>query len=126
LPKRTYYGCCAMITAFQAAFLVIGLTRVPVPWYHPLEHGWRLEVFPRGLAMNFYGEVLYATIAAALAYPAGWLLGARSRGPLNREQAWLALGYALVGLALAMAMIAFQIWPRHGTPLPLPRWYVPR
>jgi hypothetical protein len=115
-----------MAAAFQLTFLILGLMRLPVPWYHPVEHRWLLEVRPRGLAMNFYGNVLYATVAAALAYPAGYLLGARSRGSLTSDQAWLALGYALAFMVVVMAMLAYEIWPRPPTPIPVPEWYVPR
>lgn len=121
--KRVYCGCCWMIWAYQASVIAISLLRTPVPWYHPLEHRWLLERWPHSLAMNFYGVTLYASIAAAAAYGFGYWLGGRLAGPLTSERAWLWLGYALTFLALAMAMIAFEIWPRPATPIQLPAWY---
>lgn len=124
--KATYLGCCAMITAFGAMFLVMGLVPMPLFWYHDLERQWLLEVRPQTLAMDFYGRTLYATIAAGLAYGAGAWLGRRGKSDLGREQLWLWLAYGLGAIVLAMCLIGYQLWPRPPQPLPLPAWYVPR
>ncbi|MHB8416459.1 MAG: hypothetical protein ACYDCL_00175 [Myxococcales bacterium] len=124
--KATYLGCCFMVTAFGTAFLVMGLVPMPLLWYHDLERQWVLELRPHGLAMDFYGRTLYATLAAGAAFAGGRWIGGRTQEPMKREQVWLWLAYGLSAVALAMCLIGYQLWPRPAQPLPLPPWYVPR
>ncbi len=124
--KATYLACCAMITAFGAAFLVMGLVPMPLLWYHDLERQWVLEVRPHTLAMDFYGRTIYAILVSALAFGVGSWLGSRSKNALSREQTWLWLAYGLGAVTLAMCLIGYQLWPRPPQPLPLPPWYLPR
>jgi hypothetical protein len=114
-----------MIAAYQATVVLLALLRVPVPWYLPLEHRWVIERSPRTLAMDFYGVTLYASVAAAVGYAIGhWVVGSSPK-PLTADQAWLWLSWALAFAGLAMAMMAYRIWPRPPTPLPPPPWYHP-
>ncbi len=117
-------GACAMVASFGAAFLVMGLVRIPLPWYHPLDRAFVLEMRPRGLAMDYYGRTLYATAVAAVAFALGRSAGRRVAA-LPAERAWLWTAYALAFVALAMALIGYQLWPRPPEPLPLPPWYHP-
>ncbi len=119
-----FAGSCAAATVFGAAFLIMGLVRAPLFWYHPLDRAFVLELRPHGLAMDFYGRTLYATIAAAVAFFAGRAAGRRVEA-LPSDRMWLWLAYALAFTLLAMALIGYQLWPRPPAPLPLPAWYHP-
>lgn len=113
---------CAMLTAFGAAFLVMGLVPMRLFWYHPLEHRWLLEMRPQGLAMDFYGRTLYASMAAVVAALVARALATRVAQP-SRDRLWLWLSYGLVFVFLAMALMGYQLWPRPALPLPIPAWY---
>jgi hypothetical protein len=120
---RRYLGACALLIGFAGTFLLLQIFPVPLFWYHPLGGGFALEVRPQGLAMDFYGRTLWASLMGMALFPLGHRLGGRL--PLNRDRIWLSLAYGLSLTALAMGLIGYQIWPRPPTPLPIPSGYAP-
>jgi len=123
--RADFAAGCAMVAAFGAAFLVMGLVPMRLLWYYPLDRRWLFELRPQGLAMDFYGRTLYASIAAVAAGFVGRSLGARS-GELSRDRLWLWLGWGLALVFLAMALMGYQLWPRPPRPLEIPAWYHPQ
>ncbi len=112
-----------MITAFGAAFLLVGLVQVSLLWYHPLAHRWTFEARPSGLAMDFYGRLLYASIASGIAFAMGRWLGDRTGAALSRRQASFALVAGLAVMVLAIFVIVSQVSSRLPQPLPFPPSY---
>ena len=111
------------MTGFAGTFFLLQLVRFPLFWYHPLERAFVLESRPHTLAMDFYGRTLWSALVGGALYPLGLFAGARVR--LDRERAWLWVGYGLGLTVLAVCLIGYQIWPRPPNPLPIPDWYRP-
>ena len=122
--RRTYLAACAGILGFATVFFLLQLLRMPLFWYHPLDRLFRFETRPSGLAMDFYGRTLWASLGGILGYWGGGHLAPHLK--LDRDRAWLWMAYGLGMIALAMCLIGYQIWPRPAAPIPLPSWYVPQ
>jgi hypothetical protein len=116
---------CAGAVGFCLAFVAPAFFPLRVLWYYPLEHRWAFEVKPDGLALDWFGRVLAASVMAGVAYGLTSLIARRKKtiapGTLVLWTAWLATA-ALLG----MALFTYQLVRRHPRPLPLPAWYEPR
>jgi hypothetical protein len=120
-----YLGLCAASIVFSLVFVAPSFHPFSVLWYFPLEHRWEQTVRPRGLAIDWYGRLLWATIAAPIAYAVAALVARRLRrvstSALTLWTAWMA-----TAALLAAALFVYQLAPRKPTPVPLPEWYEPR
>jgi hypothetical protein len=110
-------GALAMI-AFALAFAYPAYDEVRVFWYYPLERRWAFEVKPRGLAMDWYGRVLLASAAAAVAAAVGAALARRVR--LREGLVRLLAAWALTLTVAVMAFYAWQLAFRNPVPEPFP------
>lgn len=122
---RVYVGLCAAVVAFCGAFMLVELVRIPLPWYHPVDHRWTLEVQARSLAMGWYGRTLLASLFSGSGYLAAWFISGRV---VIRRPRWYTVwaSLAMVTLAFTITLYAWRLSGRVPTPAPLPSWYVPR
>jgi hypothetical protein len=117
---RVFAALLAARAIFGLVYIAVAVGRLPILWYHPLEHTWELTGHPSGLAMGWYGTTLAALLAAALG--GGITFAAGARGPLSRA---LARGAVILALARAGGMIllvdfVYFGWAlTHQTPKPL-------
>ena len=120
-----YLAICAATVAFCLVFVAPAFFPLRVLWYFPLEHRWELAVKPKGLAMDFYGRVLWSVICALPGYAlVRWLAGRGQRvsaGALTLWTAWMA-----TAALLAMSLFTYQLVRRQPKPVDLPAWYEPR
>jgi hypothetical protein len=120
-----FVALAAGAIGFCLAFVAPSFYPLAVLWYHPLEHRFALEVKADGLAMDFFGRVLWGTLASLIAFAVAFAIGRRLRAisasALILWTAWLA-----TAALLAMSLFVYQLARRHPTPLPLPSWYEPR
>jgi hypothetical protein len=120
-----YLGLCAAIAAFALAFVYPAFDPLPTLWYYPLERRWTFELQPSGLAMDWYGRSLLASLAALVGFAIAWSLGKLRRRPPGRALAlWTA--WAATAVVFALALHAWQLAQRRPAPEPLPSWYVPK
>lgn len=120
-----YLGLCAAIVAFALAYIYPGIDPLPTLWYYPLERRWAFEQQPSGLAMDWYGRTLAATLAGLAGFAIGYFLGRLRKRPMGRGFVlWAA--WAATAVAFAMALYAWQLAQRRPVPEPLPSWYVPK
>lgn len=102
--------------AFLIAFAYPTISGAPVPWFYPLTNEWELVGKPHGLAMDFYGRLLWAAIAYAVVATPLWLW-LRDR---EVRIASLVAGWLLTALVL---IAIFYAWTLHYR-VPVP--YLPK
>lgn len=123
--QALFVALCAGAVGFCLAFVAPSFYPLRVLWYYPLEHRFAFEVTAGGLAMDWYGRLLAATLVGGVVYGLAALLARRRKaiapGTLVLWTAWLA-----TAALLAMALFTYQLVRRHPRPLPLPAWYEPR
>jgi hypothetical protein len=107
----THLAVCVATGAFALAYALPAFVAVPLPWYHPIERVWTLGVHASGIAMDFYGRCLFATIVsllvAALMYTFARCLPRRE--PTSRMVAL----FTLWAVGSPVLVIAFHAW-RQG------------
>jgi hypothetical protein len=121
----TYVALCAGTIAFALAFTYPMYTPTRVLWYLPLERDWVLAVKPKQLGMDFYGRVLLAMIAWAVAFVPTWLVARRLKPPSPRTIG-LFTAWAVTATVLACLHYGWILYFRNPVPEPLPSWYQPR
>ncbi|MFT3837046.1 MAG: hypothetical protein QM723_08620 [Myxococcaceae bacterium] len=84
---------------FCAAWLVCALTRLPLPWYLPVEHRWTFAIAPPTLGMDFYGRLLVATAAGVLTAVGGAALARPGR------ERWLEAAAASLPVAVLLNLV---------------------
>jgi hypothetical protein len=112
-------GAAAMI-AFAATFAYPAYAPMRVLWYYPVERRWGFEVEPVGLAMDFFGRTLAASVVALVVAALAWALVRRRA--IGDRLVGLATGWAITAVALAMAFYAWQLvrrTPRGVGPPPV-------
>lgn len=120
-----YLGLCAAIVAFTLAYIYPAVSPVPTFWYYPLEHRWAFELQGSGMAMDWYGRSLAATLAGLAGFAIGWSLGRLRKRPMGRAfKLWAA--WAATAVVFAMALFTWQLAQRRPVPEPIPSWYVPK
>ena len=120
-----YLGLCAASIVFSLVFVAPSFHPFSVLWYFPLEHRWELALRPRGLAIDWFGRLLWAAIAAPIAYVAAAFAARRMRRP-STSALTLWTAWMVTAAILAAALFVYQLAPRKPTPVPLPAWYEPR
>ena len=120
-----YIALCvgAIAFAFTFAYPLIDASRVP--WFYVLERAWAVEARPTGVAIDFYGRLLYAVMAWCIAFTAALTIAKRMRG-VSARTLHLFTAWALTATVLVMAFYAWHLYFRVLAPEPLPSWYVPR
>jgi hypothetical protein len=114
---------CAAIVAFDLAFISPSFVSVRVLWYLPLLRRWEVTVRPDGVAMDWYGRLLLASLMGGTTLLLGWR--ARRRAPSDSAlRLWM--GWATIATLLALALQVYQLVSRRPHPEPLPAWYQPR
>ena len=120
-----FVALCAAGIGFCLMFVAPAFYPMKVLWYYPLEHRWALELAPDGLAMDWFGRIVWASVAGAVTGALAWLVARRLRslapGTLILWTAWLA-----TAALLSMSLFTYQLVRRHPRPLPIPAGYEPR
>lgn len=65
-PGRREVTAFVGASTFMLTFALFPHLRIPRLWYHPIEHTWTFEVNAAGIAMGFYGRVLFALVTMSL------------------------------------------------------------
>ncbi|MBA3464104.1 MAG: hypothetical protein H0T46_29385 [Deltaproteobacteria bacterium] len=120
-----FVAMCAGAIAFAVAFIAPPLASAPVLWYFPLEGRWSFEVRPEGLAMDFYGRMLFALAAWAVVVLITLPLAKRVKG-ISTRAIGLITAWTLTTVLLVMLQYAWTLYFRRPMPEPIPTWYVPR
>lgn len=110
---------------FAIMFVLPMFYESSVPWYYPLERRWAFEVKPTGLAMDFYGRLIHASLAATVAFVITALVG-RKKQSFEPRTLGLCTAWALTATLLVIAYFAWTLYERRPVPSPLPDWYQPR
>lgn len=111
---------------FAIAFVLPFFTELGVPWYYPLERRWAFEIKPKGLAMDFFGRTLEASLAATVTFVVTVAIGRRKKTPFESRTLGLCAAWALTATLLVIAYFAWTLYERRPVPSPLPDWYQPR
>jgi hypothetical protein len=124
--QRTYLITFGCVLGFLVTYFITDLNPVLLPWYYPLEHAWHWVVRPQTLAMDFYGRLLWSVVGTV---PAGAVAVAVSRRwkPADANPTARALAIWTLALFLfVVALLMYQLLPRHPFPAALPPGYRPR
>jgi hypothetical protein len=110
--------------AYLACYLLSTALPTPLLWYHPVGGHFTFEVQPAGLAINYYGRLLFSLLAGGVGYLLGLWLSSRLAPEarvrwLTRVTAWTA---AL--LVFTVGLYLYTLIGRPLTPEPLPAGYV--
>ncbi len=122
--QALYCALCTAIIAFSLAFAFPAFSPTRVLWYYPLAHEWRFEVKSNGIAMDFYGRNLLATVISTAAFALVFVLLRRRK--VTERTLGLMAAWASTALLLSMGLYTYQLVMRHPTPAPLPAWYQPK
>lgn len=114
----------AATIAFAVAFVYPMLASQPVPWYYPLERRWAFETKPSGLAMDFYGRALLATIAWCVVFMATLPIARRVGG--GSRIIGLTAAWSVSMVVVAMMYYAWMLYFRVPEAAAIPSWYQPR
>lgn len=103
-----HLATCVATIAFALALAFPAFVPVPLPWYHPAERTWSFEVHASGIAIDFYGRCLFATLVSGLAAASTYGLGRRClrRDPSTRTVAL----FTVWAISLTALVIAFYAW----------------
>ena len=122
-----HLATCVATIAFALALAFPAFVPVALPWYHPVDRSWTLEAHATGVAIDFYGRLLFASLAAACAAAATYVFARRvlRRDPSSR----ITAVFTVWAVSLTVLVIAFYTWRlvhRTLTPAPLPTCFVSR
>ena len=113
--------------AFAVTFVLPAFVTMPVLWYQPVEHAWIYDVRAPGIAMDFYGRCLDASIASTLLGGAAHAICRRFIRPEpSGSTVALLTTWALTFTILVMTFFAWRLIHRAPVPPPTPDWYQPR
>lgn len=119
---RLFIAMAAGALAFAFAFVAPMIAGLRVPWYYPLEHRWAFESAPTGLAMDFYGRTIVATIAWGLVVIVTLAITRRAKN-VSARTIGLFTAWAITAIVLVMMHFAWTLYFRVPTPEPIPSWY---
>jgi hypothetical protein len=120
-----FVALAAGTIAFVVGLAYPAFAPASVAYYYPLDHRWAFEPKPHGIAIDFYGRLLQATIAWAVVVSVTLLIVRRVRVIGQRALFWLGAS----ALTATMIVIVFYNWTlpdRVLVPLAPPSWYQPR
>lgn len=111
--RAIYVAACAGLLFFSAGFVLTATTRgLSLPWYEPLQRRWHVaSVAPTGVAMDYFGRLLVATIASVAGAGIGFLAGRRRalHPALLRACFVWALAMTVLGLFLYAWALAHRV-----------------
>ena len=70
--ERTLRAALAAVAAFAVGYLLPGTLQLPVLVYDPAARTLAFTGTVRGVAMRYFGDLIAASLAAALAFAAAW------------------------------------------------------
>lgn len=120
-----FLALCAATVGFALVFVLAMILGWEVAWYYPTERRWTYEVSARGLAMDFYGRCLAASVAAGLAYTVTYAVARRLPAGAARL-AGLFTAWAVTAVLYGVLFFGYTLYFREPIPAPLPDWYEPR
>jgi hypothetical protein len=94
--ERSLRAALAATSAFALGYLLPGPLALPVLLYDPVNRTAFLGVHPDGMVMRYYGDLLVASVAAALACGVAWRFPRRTPLPIVT-----AVTLSLIALDLA-------------------------
>jgi Carbohydrate family 9 binding domain-like len=118
---RVFASFLVARAVFGGAYIAAAIGRVPIAWYHPLDHTWELAGEPRPQAMGWYGLTAAAALAAAVLGLLVFL--ASARGPMARALARTSTVLAIAhagGLVLLVDFAYFGWTLSHQAANPWP------
>lgn len=124
-PDRWFIALAAGSIAFAVSFVAPMIGGYRVPWYYPLERRWAFEVAPKGLAMDFFGRTILATLAWLVVVAVTFAVTRRAKTVGPRTHGLLA-AWAVTAIVLVMMHFVWTLYFRVPKAMPLPEWYVPR
>src|SRR5262249_56988235 len=81
--QRVYLSACAGIVAFALGYALTDYAHIPRLYYLPTERSFRLAARLPGLAIGYYGLILWGALAGVVAAAATWALAGRARRPVS-------------------------------------------
>lgn len=123
--EALFVAMCIGTIAFVITFLLPFFSSQRVAWYYPLQHRWAYEVKPHGLAMDFYGRLMFALGVGSVAVTLS-IVVARRFQDLGEGLRRLLILWTTTVVLFAAAYFAWTLGHRHPTPEPVPSWYSPR
>lgn len=107
---RAAFSWAVATVSFWAAWFASSALQLPLLWYLPVEHRFVFGHNPGGLAMCFWGQLLFsAAIAAGVAVTTGAIVRRRELGPLH---VWLSVAWCSLLLCFVVGYFAFALWGR--------------
>jgi hypothetical protein len=114
--------CVATITS-SLVFALPAFVPLPVLWYHPVDRDWTFETTASGIAMDFYGRCLWASLAALTLGGGVYRLISRfRRSPLSSQTLVLFTVWAITLTALVMVFFVWRLAHRVPVAPPMPPW----
>ena len=127
MPKSQalYLQLCAATVAFCLVFMLPAFVPISVLWYYPLEHRWALQLRAEGLAMDWFGRLLWALLAGGAGFALA-KLGTHFRKADAGQLLGVWTAWLTTAVLLTLAVYSYQLALRHPVPAPLPAWYQPK
>jgi hypothetical protein len=126
LPVRRALSWGGFVLAYVSCYFLSTALPTPVAWYFPVEHRFVMAVHPEGLAMDFYGRVLWCLVAGGGGYAAAAALARRLKPGASERSLPPLAAWCLGVVALTAGLYLYKLIGRHPTPVPFPPHYVPR
>ncbi len=121
-----HIATCTASIAFALTLALPAFVSIPLLWYRPVEREWLFAVHAGGIAIDFYGRCLFASIVAVAAAAISYVIVARA----NREPSRRIIAvFTVWAISITMLVLTFYAWRlahREIAPHPLPSWYQPR
>jgi hypothetical protein len=102
---RVFVSFLVARAAFGLAYIGAAVGGLPVPWYAPMEHTWRVATTPSGRAMGWFGLTATALVAAAILGSLTYLAGAR--GAIGRALARTSIVVAIAHAGALVLLVDF-------------------
>ena len=101
-------AAAAAATVFELAMVLVHALKLPVMRYHPLDRAWELTSTGGSVPMMYYGQLLWASIAAAITWLSVLLFPKKfwTQSRIN-----LTIGWLLLSCLLAASYYAHANWP---------------
>ncbi|HEY0255649.1 MAG TPA: hypothetical protein VGC41_29170 [Kofleriaceae bacterium] len=119
-----FLGLAAGTIAFAIAFAYSAFTAESVLWYYPVDHRWAFEVKPHGVAMDFYGRVIQASLAWCAGFVVTVVIAQRVKTAAPRA-IFLFGAWAITATLFVMAFYAWTLHVRVPVPAAIPSGYQP-
>jgi len=102
-----HLATCTATMAFALALALPAFVDIPLPWYLPYEHRWVFAVHVGGIAMDFFGRCLFATLASCSAGTLAYAFARRRRSEPSGRTVALFTTWAI---SLTLLVATFYVW----------------